>query len=266
MNLKKSLLILSISIFTSQLLAEDFEIPEESIEVVESDKVKSNYDKEDLRYKTLSDLGEEEVDITIKTNNNNNNNKLSTADFLDGNDEDQQVEEPDFIKKEKEKPKFKPKRYQNVRFKKNYEWYSIISHKKKDFKAYINHLGLPEEAIRNMFGKIDSTKAIKLNAFAYDYAKHDASIAENYYRLFNHKMGFFDGKLRYADYLIRTGRPQEVKKILKRRDCSANVKYNAKCYYYLGVADYLLTGNNRNSSLHMAKSWIKKAKLIYNKK
>jgi hypothetical protein len=267
-----SLLLLS----NQQLSAEDWNFSEEDIEVVDSKKLHSNYDKNSALAKSLDKNNKEEINIeeNMKELNLTNNksdqtitlSELSTEDFLKDKDTEEDIIAPSFIKQEKKEPQFKPKKYYNVKFRRDYEWYSIIPHNKKEFKKYIDYLSLPDETIRHMYGKVNSTKSIKLNAFAYDYAKHDASIAENYYRLFSKKMGFFDGKIRYADYLIRTGRPTEVKKILKRRDCSANIKRSAQCFYYLGVSEYLTTGNNKNASLKMAKPWIKKAKLIYNKK
>lgn len=247
MKISLSTLILITS--NSLLANEEFKIPESNVEVVESNEVKNNFNPD-----TETDL----------TNEKNNSNEVvdDTAEF---NNVRPEAKSPVPIVEEK---LFVPKDYKNVRYSRDLEWFSIINHDKNEFLAYLKHINLPKETIKNMYGKVSNSETIKLNAYAYDYGYGKPNIAENYYLLFknNDKMNFYDRKIRYADFLIRTGRPAEVKNLIKTKDCMSNFKVMSTCNYYLGVSEYLLTGDNKNTFLRLAKNNVKKAKLIYEKK
>ncbi len=239
-------------IMSNSLLAnEDFKIPESSVEVVESSNVKNNFNPDT------------EVDLV----NDNNVEKEATKEIDSGEFNNIREESKSPIPVAEEKI-FVPKDYKNIRYSKDLEWFSIINHDKNEFLSYLKYINLPKETIKNMYGKVNNTEMIKLNAYAYDYGYGKPNIAENYYLLFknNTKMSFYDKKIRYADFLIRTGRPAEVRNLIKNKDCMANFKVMATCNYYLGVSEYLLTGDNKNTFLRLAKNNVKKAKLIYDKK
>lgn len=248
--MNKNLLKISISalmLFSLANASEDFKIPDSNVEVVDSNEVKNNFNQNS------------EVDIKGTSDNKINENE---QEF---NNTRPTAKSPIPVIEEKQ---FVTKDYKNIRYSQDLEWFSILNHDKQEFLNYLNFINLPKETIKNMYGKATNAETIKLNAYAYDYGYGKANIAENYYLLFknNEEIGFYDRKIRYADYLIRTGRPAEVKNLLKNNDCMSNFKVMSTCNYYLGVSEYLLTGNNKNTYLRLAKNNIKKAELIYNKK
>jgi len=99
-------------------------------------------------------------------------------------------------------------------------------------------------------------------------AKQTLELAENFYILMNKKGKAFSlrDRIKLADYYLRTGRPEKISDALKKSDCMASFKNSSKCFYYLGIKEYLLTGNHKNFGLRLAKTHIKKAKEIYYKK
>ncbi len=251
--MKKNLLKISICacLLSSMAIAsEDFKIPDTNVEVVDSNEVKNNFNQDS------------EMNMTGSVDKNSKVNDNISEDF---NNERPTAKSPIPVAEEKV---FVTKDYKNIRYSQDLEWFSIINHDKNEFLNYLQYINLPKEAIKNMYGKVTNAEAIKLNAYAYDYGYGKPNIAENYYLLFknNADIGFYDKKIRYADYLIRTGRPAEVKNLLQNKDCMSNFKVMSTCNYYLGVSEYLLTGDNKNTYLRLAKNNIKKAELIYNKK
>lgn len=240
-----------ILISSNYVLAnEEFNIPESSVEVVESNEVRNNFNPDT------------ESDIAPNIKNDSSTKVENSEEF---NNIREEAKSPIPIVEEKA---FIPKDYKNIRYSKDLEWFSVINHDKNEFLAYLKYLNLPKETIKNMYGNVRNSESIKLNAYAYDYGYGKPNIAENYYLMFknNKNMAFYDKKIRYADFLIRTGRPAEVKNLIKTKDCMSNFKVMNICNYYLGVSEYLTTGDNKNTFLRLAKNNVKKAKLIYDKK
>ncbi|MGB2552766.1 hypothetical protein ACPF04_06260 [Campylobacter sp. MOP51] len=151
-----------------------------------------------------------------------------------------------------------------IKYYKDLEPYSIFNHDQAEFSKIVAELKLPDITLQNLKNRYDSINAVVLNAIAYDYAEKNAPVAEGFYREFSKfKMSYVHQKLRYADFMIRTGRPQAALDLLSETPCYAHIKYSKICYYYVGLSQYLLTGNNRNSALNSARSHIKKAQEIW---
>lgn len=221
MNLKKQLMLslLGISLATSQVLAnEDFVIPEESIEVVDSKEVASNFDSTNEQAQEIEAASNETLGIETET-------VEKKADF-EKVESDSKIEESNPYAKAMSqgvKPgavarsSFKAKDYTNIRYHKDFEWFSIVKHDESEFKSFLKYMNLPKNTIKNMYGKVDTPDMVRLNAYAYDYGYGKPNIAENYYLKFPESdIGFYDKKIRYADFLIRTGRPNEVENVLKK--------------------------------------------------
>jgi hypothetical protein len=172
---------------------------------------------------------------------------------------------PKSLQDKKEGPVFTEKKYSEVKYNHDNDWYSIINHDADEYQNFLDSISLPESAVKNLVGKNTSTNALMLNAFLNDYKNEKPEIAENYYLEFNadKKMSFNERKIRYVDYLIRTNRPEKVLEELKSVDCNTNGKYMSKCYYYIGVAKYLTTGQRDSVELRISKDYIEKAKEIY---
>jgi len=257
---KKSTIILMLALMltlTSSAYATDdpFSIPEDSMEVVSAEDSEKGALEDDSGMDDEEDVSVDDLDALLEK-------KLEKEDMITPPGvEDELAAEP-------VDEKLKLKKYKNVRYSKSYAWYSIIPHNTKAFKELLNERGITTEMSKSMFGYARSVTDIVLNALVLDYVYKKPYLAENYYLLFkdNPKFSFYFRKLVLADYLIRTARPRQVKSLIKKSDCMANFKYMSMCNYYLGVADYLVTGNNKNVHLHMAKSRYKKAALIYNKR
>jgi len=165
-----------------------------------------------------------------------------------------------------EKPKkLKLKRYP-VKYDKSLANFSIIPHDKKAFKKYMAENDIEKFTLKRIFGTTDSNIAIMVSAYGYDWIYKRADLAENFYLLERElpKISLIE-KLRMADYYLRTSRPEEIPNLIKKSDCMSSFKYNSMCFYYLGVSDYLLTGNNKNVFLRIAKNKQKKAMEIYKK-
>lgn len=158
--------------------------------------------------------------------------------------------------------------YKDIKYQTKYGMYSVIPTNKTEFMNYVKNKNLSIEKIKTYKNKVSNQNTIEFNAFMYDYYLDQPNIAENYYKMFKDfdKISLVDHKIRYADFLIRTGRPDEIEKVLEKRDCLSNITNSGICFYYIGVADYLLTGNNKNSAIRISKSSIAKAGEIYNLK
>lgn len=165
-------------------------------------------------------------------------------------------------------PPFQMVNYQEVKYFKPYSNYSAIPNDKDEFMSFLKVKNYSPDTIKSYKDKILNQSMIEFNAFLYDYYLNKPNLAENYYRMFKgfSKQALVNHKIRYADFLIRTGRVSEVQNIIKKSDCLSNIKASNICFYYLGISDYLLTGNNKNFGLRTAKSSIPKAKEIYNLK
>ena len=249
-------IILGLILIFNIGLAEDFDIPEDNVMIVDIGKKEQNSESPNLSESELLAKNTNEVVPTKKT------------ELLDDlkNTPEEKVKVPE--KKEKIQKKLEIKNFSNIRYNQSLEAYSIIGHDKAEFNKFLSYLKLPDLTIEGMLGTAVNDKAIRLNAYAYDYVKKQPSIAENYYLLFSKlkEASFYEMKIRYADFLLRTGRPAEILTLIPRHECNINIKSSAICNYYVGVATYLTTGDNKNVNLRLSKDYIKKAKEIYEKK
>ena len=152
-----------------------------------------------------------------------------------------------------------------IKYYKELDWFSIIDHNQTGFADYVKKLNLPSFTLDKLKDRTDSGLALAVNAFAYDYALQDAPMAENFYKEFlgRNDISFYDRELRYADFLIRTGRPQKVLEFLNNSKCMNHLNFMASCDYYLGVARYLITGDNKNINIRTAKDYFDKASILF---
>lgn len=155
----------------------------------------------------------------------------------------------------------------NVKYNKIVSSLSIMPHNKQAYKNFIKVLGINDFTLGKIFGKTTSKISILLSALGYDWVYKRPDLAENFYRIMEKNINQYSlrDKLKLADYYLRTGRPGKIAGIISRPDCMGSFKYNSQCFYYLGVENYLLTGNNRNFALGIARNSIKKAREIYMK-
>lgn len=154
-----------------------------------------------------------------------------------------------------------------IRYNKGLEKYSLFDTTKDGFKEYTKKEKINGYLLKTLYNRIDNPKSIVLSAFAYDYGYSRPDLAENFYNLFTLTVGIkFEDKLRYIDFLLRTGRVNEIKNNLTKAECIRSFKYNSKCYYYLGVASFLTTGDNKNIFLNLARHKESKAKEIFYEK
>ena len=153
----------------------------------------------------------------------------------------------------------------NVHYNKDMEKYSIFNHDKKAYLKLMQHYSITKYTLGKIFGTVDTTMSTYLTELGYDYVFHRPEAAENFYILLKENIKDIDlfKRLKIADYYIRTGRPEEIKEIVPKTKCLSNFHIREECLYYVGVAEYLLTGNNKNLSLKLAKDKIKKAQYIY---
>lgn len=158
--------------------------------------------------------------------------------------------------------KVKPIPMTEIKYVKSLQGYSLFDISKEGFKDYLNKEKINEHLLAELYNRIDNDKSILVSAYAYDYGHQRPDLAESFYKLIKPSMGF-ENILRYADFLIRTGRLKEVEALIPKMDCVKNIKFSAQCNYYLGIANYLLTGNNKNLGLNLSKKKIEKAKEIY---
>ena len=168
--------------------------------------------------------------------------------------------------------KIKLKNYVGVTYNKKLEWFSILGHGPIAFENFKKKYHISAFMENKFLNSTGNSLAIMYNAFLYDYKYKKPNIAENFYILFpkkiinNHKFSIVDRKLRFADYLIRTGRPLAIFNYLNKVECMSTIKWMGICMYYLGVAEYFRTGDNKNNYLMVARPYVKKARLLYNMK
>ena len=151
-----------------------------------------------------------------------------------------------------------------IRYNKGLSNYSLFKTDKEGYKDYLKAKQIEEIVLKQIYNQKDNPKGIVVSAYAYDYGYGRTDLAEPYYELFNTKKVSFEDKLRYMDYLLRTGRINEIETKLEKSECAMNFKQSGKCFYYLGIVKYLKTGDNRNSFLNLTKATEEKAKEIYN--
>jgi len=143
------------------------------------------------------------------------------------------------------------------------ENYSLYEHDIKAFEKTMKELGVTKEALKfiekNPFA---SDRNILVSALRYDYVYNRPDLAENFYQKFNGPKFSFNEKLLLMDFYLRTGRLDEIKSSLTKGSCFSSFKFMHKCFYYIGVVEYIETGNNKNQALMSASQTIKQAKDI----
>jgi len=270
----KTTKILSIalmcSVTFSNVYAEDdmFVIPEENIEIVSANEAVEAVEAVDEN----GEAKKEEVSDEVAINELDDmlNEEIEKEDMVvpqvaNGFGEEEAAEG---FGQEIVAPKLKFKNYKNVKYDKNFLWYSVIPHNKKAFTDVMTKQNISNSMAKEMYGYARNATDIILNALLLDYVYKKPHLAENYYLKFrgNPKITFYYSKILLADYLLRTGRPSAIQRVIKNSDCMSHYKYMSICNYYLGISDYLKTGNNKNVNLRLAQSRYKKAGLIYNKR
>lgn len=268
---------LSVILISSLSFAEDFDVSDAKVVNVEKDYKKSvsflddktnvKSIEEDINDNPAPNIGVEPEPI--------NTQDIQNAKIVDSSDTE--LGETVNISSEPisnivpvKVNRFVPKRYNGIRYARGYDWFSLIDNRKNYFHDVISNLNLrtPFEKVKN---DISNLKNVAANAFYYDYIKNDPTLAENFYLILyknrhRHKeIDFYVAEVLLTDYLIRTGRPKPAKNVLKPMDCVTNFKQKAICNYYIGVVEYLNSGNNRNTGIRNSKGYIKKAKQIWDK-
>jgi hypothetical protein len=162
---------------------------------------------------------------------------------------------------------FKEKAFSDIKYTPDNEWFSIVPHNEEEYNKMIKSAAITSSVEKKLSGKTSSVNAILLNAYKNDYKLQNPSIAENYYSLFQDTKGvpYYDQSIRYSDYMMRTNRPEKILEILNTGRCSNNYSTMYLCYYYIGVAKYLIDGDRTSTELRLAKDVIPKAKEIYKK-
>ncbi len=156
----------------------------------------------------------------------------------------------------------KPISVPNIKYIKGMEDYSLFDVTKEGLKSFIEKKKINKLTLETMYNRIDNPTSIIVSAYAYDYGYQRPDLAENFYKLFTDKFGF-ENKLRYADFLIRTGRASEIENLFDKMDCVVNFKNATECKYYRGLATYLVTGDNKNKDLKSIRKKLPKAEEIF---
>jgi len=170
------------------------------------------------------------------------------------------------VKDEKEQNKKLKLVQYKIRYDRSLKSFSILETDKNSYKKYMKLNDIENFTLKRMFGRTNSALAVSLSAYGYDYVYQRPDLAENFYRvgIENGKLSILD-KIKFADYLLRTGRPDQISTVIKNSDCMSSFKLGKKCFYYLGVESYLKTGNNRNNYFRICKDKIPKAYKIFHK-
>jgi len=262
MKLNKAFILLFA--FFSYLVASDYEIPIDKAKELSVDQIKqeiqSNNNKMENNNKNNHNNDIKKATNDLFSSNNNKDSSTALSPLSEANNK--------FLQSKK----IKLKNYVGVSYNKRLEWFSILGHNASTFEKIKRKYHISSLIENKLLNSVSSPRAILYNAFLYDFKYKKPNIAENFYILFpkrvlnNRKFSFVDRKLRFADYLIRTGRPLAIFNYLKKIDCMSNIKWMGFCMYYLGVAEYFRTGDNRNNYLMVAKPYVKKARLLYNMK
>ena len=193
------------------------------------------------------------------------NPTLTEAEDEEKNKANSSIEEQNGrpLQDEEKIPELQP--IKGIKYYKELDWFSIIDHNQTGFSDYVKKLNLPSFTLDKLKDRTDSGIALAVNAFAYDYGLQNAPMAENFYKEFlgRSDISFYDRELRYADFLIRTGRPQKVLEFLNNSVCMNHINFMASCDYYLGVARYLMTGDNKNINIRTAKDYFDKASILF---
>jgi len=272
----KNKIFLSLIMFSVLINAEDFpeDIPLDNVEVVEVQDEKSLDSKSlDTKIKEVISLKKEEskqelIKIDLDNLDTANDSVFGSSKNKENNNFESFQEDINVISNPY--PKMKLKSYKNVKYFKPYNWFDIIGSDQKAFEKIRLRMKISESEAMKMIGSDANNEAIVLSAIYYDFVKKRPDIAENFYMKFPKMKGRIDpfyNKVLLANYLIRTNRADIVEDIMGKGDCmKASPSKENVCWFYLGAAHYLTTGNNKSYYLKRAKQSIKKAKLLYNKK
>lgn len=159
--------------------------------------------------------------------------------------------------------KVKPISIPGIRYNKGLEQFSVFSPTKEGFDDYVTKNNINAYTVKDLFNRLDNPKSIILSALGYDYGHQRPDLAENFYEKIDPKTATLDTKIRQADFYLRTGRVEKIDEVLNERVCLSNFKVNSDCYYYIGLSQYLRTGDNQNKFLNLAKPNNEKAKQIF---
>lgn len=250
--MKKSIVLLFLSL---KLIAFDFN--EDEVKTIDNGSFKITEIKEE---RVITSDNEASIDDKIATEDDmehlDSNEPAGTETTIQEPIEEVVVEKP-----------FNVINYKDVKYHSGNLMYSVFKVNEKDFIDYLKSKKMSIETIKDSKDKVSDQNSIELNAYMYDLYLKKPNLAENYYKMFKDfpKLSM-DNKVRYADFMIRTGRPSEIDNVISKKDCLSNISNSGICFYYIGLADYLLTGNNKNASLRISKSSIPKAREIFNLK
>lgn len=234
------------------------EIDDKQKDVLSVIKKKGKPSLEDVSYSIKNSMfGDEETNITKVEPAPKKDDEMTT--LTEASEKEAQAS----ANEEEQHPALQP--IKNVKYYKELDWFSVIDHNQTAFAGYIQKLNLPSFTLDQLRDRTDSGIALVVNALAYDYGMNDAGMAENFYKAFlgRNDISFYDSRIRYADFLIRTGRPQKVLEFLNNGVCMNHINSMASCDYYLGVARYLMTGDNKNVNLRSAKDYFQKAGILF---
>jgi len=160
--------------------------------------------------------------------------------------------------------KIKLHSYKKIKYNKELLNYSLFKDHKKIYKEIMQENSINKFLLKKIFGTNHSNISILLSGLGYDWLFKRPDLAENFYKLLekNPKIGL-KYKLYVADWFIRTGRPEKVEEYVKKTECMSSFKFGPKCSYYRGLAEYLITGDNKNPDLRVARNYLKEAQDIY---
>lgn len=159
--------------------------------------------------------------------------------------------------------KIKPIPVENIKYNKGLNIYSYYTSDKAAFKEYTEENKIVPYRLKSLYNRVEDPTGIVVSALAYDYAFERPDLAENFYALFTPSKMTLDDRLRHADFLLRTGRVSEISTTINKVDCMKDFKKRNICYYYLGLEEYLRTGDYRNRHFNLARSSVEKAELLY---
>lgn len=159
--------------------------------------------------------------------------------------------------------KIKPVPVKNIKYNKGLFAYSHFKPTKEELKKYTKDQNIAPFRLKGLYNRTDNPTSIVVSAFAYDYAFKRPDLAENFYALFPKHQLSLSNKIKHADFLLRTGRPNMISSIITKRDCLKSFKYRSQCYYYLGLEEYFASGNHKNNFFNLSRDNIENAEKIY---
>ena len=159
--------------------------------------------------------------------------------------------------------KIKPIPVENIKYNKGLGIYSYYETNKDSFKRFTEENKIVPFRLKGLYNRVEDPTGIVVSALAYDYAFSRPDLAENFYSLFTPKKMALSDRLRYADFLLRTGRVNKISTAISKVDCMKSFKLRNVCYYYLGLEQYIVKGDYRNKYFNIARSTIDQAKSLY---